>query len=294
MAASSRKKVKTLQKLINKDGILIEDQLGKCNVVHDYFEELFKKNQGSYNVVVSAVHERISVDDNIKLTAPFCIEEFRSALYQMDPDKAPGPEGLNPVFYRRFWDFCGEETFNACCHWLEVGNFPYSVHDTSIVLIPKCDNPSSMNDWRPISLCNVVYKLLSKVLANRLKSVLSKCISIEQFAFISGRSILDNVIVASEIIHHMKCKTRGKQGEVALKIDISNAYDRVNWGYLRAMMEKMGFSTRWVNWIMLCVSSVSYSVLVNSYAVSPIIPNRDLRQDDPLSPYLFIICAEGL
>lgn len=140
----------------------------------------------------------------------------------------------------------------------------------------------------------MVYKLLSKVLANKLKSVLTKCLSIEQSAFIVGRSILDNVIVANEIIHHMKCKTKGTQGEVALKIDISKAYDRVDWGYLRAMMVKMGFSARWVAWIMLCVSSVSYSVMVNGDSVGLIFPGRGMRQGDLLFPYLFIICAEGL
>lgn len=169
-----------------------------------------------------------------------------------------------------------------------------SLNDTNIALIPKVDNPLTMKDMRPISVCNVLYKIVAKVLANRLKKVLPNCISEEQSAFVEGRSILDNVLVAFEIIHHLKCKTKGARGEVALKIDISKAYNRVDWGFLRVMMSKLGFNDRWINWIMICVSSVSYSVLVNNDAVGPIAPGRSLRQGDPLSPYLFIICAQDL
>lgn len=115
------------------------------------------------------------------------------------------------------------------------------------------------------------------MLANKLKMVLPKVISTAQSAFIQGRSIVDNVIIAFEVIHHMKCTTRGKFGEVAFKVDISKAYDRVDWGYLQSLLLKMEFAQKWVNWIMLCISSVTYSVVVNDQRVGSIIPGRGLR-----------------
>ena len=109
-----------------------------------------------------------------------------------------------------------------------------------------------------------------------------------------GRLITDNILVAFEVMHHIKQKKGGKLGDIALKLDMSKAYDRVEWACLEKIMEKMGFAEKWRNLVMRCVSSVTYSIRINGKPRGHIIPTRGIRQGDPLSPYLFMLCAEGL
>ena len=145
----------------------------------------------------------------------------------MVPLKASGPDGMPPIFYQTFWLDIGMVFYDVVLFCLNSGTFLRSINHTFITLIPKVANPKTVAQFRPISLCNVIYKLLSKVLVNRLKPILNSIISEAQSAFIVDRVITDNILIAFETLHHMKTQCSGKIGFMALKLDMSKAYDRV-------------------------------------------------------------------
>lgn len=188
----------------------------------------------------------------------------------------------------------GQDVVAVVQRFFENGCVDDQLIQTNIALIPKKKHPQFMTDIRPISLCNVVYRIISKVLANRLKRIIDSVISDTQIAFIPGRLITDNIMIAHELIHFMKRKTTGKQGWMALKIDMSKAYDRVEWEFLAAVLNKMGFDHKAIQLFMACVSSVQYQVSHAGRLFGSITPSRGIRQGDPLSSYLFLICMEGL
>ncbi|CAN1761930.1 Transposon TX1 uncharacterized 149 kDa protein [Linum perenne] len=212
----------------------------------------------------------------------------------MNPDKAPGLDGFNPGFYQRLWGVIGDDVYREGVKWLADESFPIGVQQTHIVLLPKVTNPEYMKDLRPISLCSVLYRIVAKVLTNRLRKVMHGVIGEEQSAFVKGRSIVDNILIAFETLHAMKTKQRTKQEFAALKVDISKAYDRVEWKYVEDMMRAFGFCEQWIRWMMMCIRLVEYKVLINNTKGTTFWPGRGLRQGCPLSPFFFLICAEGL
>lgn len=231
---------------------------------------------------------------NAKLIELYTAEEVTAAIKEMAPLKAPGPDGMPPLFFQTYWPDIGTNITEAVLSSLNLGSLLKSINHTFISLIPKVKNPKRVTEFRPISLCNVIYKIISKVIANRLKPMLNFIISETQSAFIADRLITDNVIIAFELLHHMKSGCPGKKGFIALKLDMSKAYDRVEWVFLKNILLRLGFQHSWVDLIMECVSTVSYSILVNGEPEGMIHLSRGLRQGDLLSPYLFLFCVEGL
>jgi hypothetical protein len=227
------------------------------------------------------------------LVKPFTAEEVERALFQMAPNKAPGVDGFNAGVFQAHWQLIKPSVLSAVLGFLNGGELPAEVNKTLLVLIPKINNPQELSQFRPISLCNVLYKICSKTMANCLRCILDDIISEEQSAFIPGRLITDNVLIAYECIHYLRGK-KGKSGDCATKLFMAKAYDRVEWNYLMAIMSALGFPESWCSLVMKCISSVSFSVRVNGVFSESFKPTRGIRQGDPMSPYLFLLCAEGL
>jgi hypothetical protein len=171
-----------------------------------YFQELFTgETQLEVDQCIQAVDQKVSDLMNDSLLAEVTVEEISRALQQM-PLKAPGPDGFSTCFYQHNWGLIHKEVCVAITHFFNTGMLDPRINTTHIALIPKVSNPGSVNEFRPISLCNVIYKLLSKVLANRLKTILPAIISSTQSIFIPGRLINDNVIAAYETMHTMQTR----------------------------------------------------------------------------------------
>ena len=145
------------------------------------------------------------------LLEEFSADEVKTALFQMSPTKTPGSDGMNALFYQKFWHIVSNDVTNAVLDFLNTGFMLLELNYTHIVLIPKVKSPEKISDFRPISLCNVIYKIISKVLANRLKLILPQLISPSQSAFVPGRLITDNMLVANETLHAMHGSKKGKK-----------------------------------------------------------------------------------
>lgn len=293
--ATTRKKNNTINKILCANGTWAKTEDGIIQEALKYFQDLFA--HPSYGTVPENGDLKVkclSQEAITDLNRPYTDEEVTAALQDFHPSKAPGPDGLPALFYQKFWTEVKSEVLEFFLQVLNEGKSVQEINTTNIVLIPKMQQPESMKHFRPISLCNVLYKLISKTIARRMKMYMPSIISPEQSAFVHGRLITDNVLVAYELLHTMRGKRQGKNGWCALKLDMSKAYDRVNWKFIEQVMGYMKFPKQMVTTIMNCISTITYSVIINGQRHGQISPSRGIRQGDPISPYLFLICSEGL
>lgn len=293
--ATTRKRNNMIRKITDNNGNCVETEEGIAQEAVRYFQELFHQPpQQNNHREVDLQHNCLEADAINALSQPYTEEEITAALNEFHPSKAPGPDGLPAMFYQKFWPHIKTEVLEFCLQVLNEGKSVRDINSTNIVLIPKTQQPETMKHFRPISPCNVTYKLISKTIAKRMKQVMPSLISQEQSAFVQGRLITDNVLVAYELLHTMRGKRQGKNGCCAFKLDMAKAFDRVNWKFIDNIMRKMMFPAHMITTIMDCISTVTYSVIINGQRYGQFNPSRGLRQGDPISPYLFLICSEGL
>ncbi|GJR45040.1 sodium/hydrogen exchanger 6 [Tanacetum coccineum] len=188
-------------------------------------------------------------------------DEVKSAIFSIRDDRAPGPDGFTAAFFKKAWDVVGGDITCVVRDFLSNGKLLKELNHTIISLIPKVTTPARINDCRPISCCNVLYKCISKIIANRVKEGLGDIVSINQSAFVPGRRISDNILLTQELMRNYH-RRRGPP-RCAFKVDIQKACDTVDWRFLETILMGFGFHPKMVQWIMVCVSGASYSICVN-------------------------------
>ncbi|KAA3468221.1 reverse transcriptase [Gossypium australe] len=262
--ASARRRTNTINRLETEEGLEVTADFEISDTATRYFQKLFtSKGVGDSSHILEGIDVSISSEINTVPKSPYSVGEIQKALKRMGHAKAPGYDGFPALFFQKYWHIVGKDVEEFCLGVLNEGKDLDSVNRIDIVLIPKTPNPSNLVNFRPISLCTILYKLVAKTIANRLQGFVGQCIDSAQSAFVPGRLISDNVLIAYEILHTLRQKRSGKKGFMAVKLDMSKAYDRVEWSYLNEVVLKMGFAESWVELIMKCISTVSYTVNIN-------------------------------
>lgn len=278
--------------LTRPDGSVIEDMNQISSEFVQYYEELFGShavlNPPLMNIINSG--PVLNAEDSLMLDSYVTKEEIRAALFDIGDDKAPGPDGFTAAFFKASWDTTGHDLTEAVLEFFRHGKLLKQLNHTIIALIPKVTHNAGVGDFRPIACCNIAYKLITKIISNRLAALMPKLISLPQSAFVKGRIITDNIFLAQELIRKYNYKRNAPK--CTLKIDLRKAYDSISWEFLFDLLIGLGFPLSFAGWIKECVSTASFSIAINGELHGFIQGKRGIRQGDPMSPYLFLLCME--
>jgi hypothetical protein len=290
-----RRHTNRITHLVSDQGLEIQKHADIEKELLSYYKNLLTEppidRTRAIDSILKHIPKEVTNEQNEVLMHPITQEEVDQALRDTPIGKAPGPDGFTSDFFHHCWDIIREEVWEIIEDSRKSGQVLQALNATFITLIPKENNVTSPTHFRPIALCNVIYKLITKVIAKHLKPILSFIISLEQSGYVEGRQILDNIILAHEVIHSLHAT---KSPGMLLKLDLSKDFDKLSWNYLESTLLAFGFDPSWVSWIVNLTSSALFSILVNGVPSKPFSPSRGIRQGDPLSPFLFILMVEGL
>ena len=277
------------QLLIN--GTLSTNQDEIRDHIAEFCEQLYLEDGHRRPYLDGIQFSTISSEDVDWLDRPFDEVEINNVVQGCNGDKAPGPDGFSLAFFQHCWSIVRTDVLAVCKEFHEHCQFERSLNATFVSLIPKKHGANQLKDFRPISLVGGMYKIIAKLLAKRLSTVLGRIVSPSQNAFVKGRQILDSVLIANECLDS---RLQSAIPGVICKLDLEKAYDHVNWVFLLYLLRRCGFSARWRQWIYFCISSVRFSILVNGSPCGFFQSSWGIQQGDPLSPMFFVIIMEAL
>jgi hypothetical protein len=290
-AIVKRRRKNTIVSVKDENNILHYMPNQISNTFVNYFRSIFASSQA--NNGRPFIHTQLPQGlDDYTYTIPD-EKEILDTLKDMKRNASPGPDGFNVEFYIATWSWIGQDVIQLVRTFFQTGIMPSHINDTHIALIPKKLVPLVPADYRPISLCNVIYKIIAKCIANRLKPHLPDYIHPSQQAFIEGRRISNNIIIAQEISHSFVVSS-WKHKAFMLKIDLAKAFDRLEWNFIVEALTRKGLHGHFINLIHACVSSPTFSVVINGQAFAKFKGDRGIRQGCPLSPYLFVLAINEL
>eukprot|EP00253_Pinus_taeda_P013489 PITA_13489 len=291
--ATVRKARNTVSTIMDNEGNCFNTQASIKEATTKHFNNLLTEDKGveDYSSMLQHLFKGVTQEMNSSLRKEVEEEEIQAAIWSLHPDKAPGPDGFPICFYREYWQMIKKDLLKMIRWVLKKGKMGGFTNSTYLALIPKENRPSTFSRFRPISLCNSAYKIISKILASRLKPHLPSLISENQGGFLPNRHITDSILLVQEAIH--SSLSRKEKGFV-LKLDLANAFDRVRHTYLFVVLHKMGFDPSFITMVKACITEPWISPLINGRPCATFQSSRGLRQGCPLSPYLFILMAESL
>eukprot|EP00253_Pinus_taeda_P019663 PITA_19663 len=228
---------------------------------------------------------------NDSIYQPISEDELHKVLKAFSKDKCPGPNGWTIEFFLSFFEIIKQDLLHMIEESRIIGRIHSHTSSTLIALIPKKRDADSFTDFQPISLCNISFKIISKIIAERIKGILAIHLSKDQHAFLKGRNILDAIASTQECLYSMYSKNI--DGAI-LKIDLQKAYDCIDWGFIRCLLARISLRSEMISWIMACIEGVNYAININGIPTPFFTAERGLRQGCPLAPIIFILAMNTL